>query len=80
MELGNNLTEIHTLVYALLARIDVLESRVRELEDENKALRDENTILKAENAVLRVQLGMNSKNSHKPPGTHFPYKTWFTKG
>ena len=69
MELSNNLTEIHALVYALLARIDVLESRVRELEDENKALRDENIILKSENAVLRVQLGMNSKNSHKPPST-----------
>lgn len=62
MELSNNLTEIHALVYALLARIDVLEARVIELEDENKAL-------KAENTALRVQLGMNSKNSHKPPST-----------
>ena len=48
MELSNNLTELHTLIYAFLARIDVLE---------------------AENAMLRVQLGMNSKNSHKPPST-----------
>jgi transposase len=62
MELSNNLTEIHALVYALLTRIDVLEARVSELEDENKAL-------KAENATLRVRLGMNSKNSHKPPST-----------
>ena len=55
MELSNNLTELHTLIYALLAHIDVLEARVLELE--------------AENATLRVQLGMNSKNSHKPPST-----------
>ena len=48
MELSNNLTELHRLVYTLLARIEVLEK---------------------ENAVLRVQLGMNSKNSHKPPST-----------
>ena len=55
MKLSNNLTELHTLIYALLAHIDVLEARVLELE--------------AENAKLRVQLGMNSKNSHKPPST-----------
>lgn len=62
MKLSNNLTEIHALVHALLARIDVLEARVSELEDENRAL-------KSENAALRAQLGMNSKNSHRPPST-----------
>ncbi len=44
MELSNNLTELHTLIYAFLARIDVLETRVLELETEN--------------AALRVQLGL----------------------
>ena len=41
MELSNNLTEIYTLVYTLLTRIDVLEARVREMEDKNKVLKDE---------------------------------------
>jgi len=62
MELSNNFTELHALVYTLLARIDVLEARVKELEAEN-------TALKAENAALKVQLSMNSTNSHKPPST-----------
>ena len=53
MELSNNFTELHALVYTLLARIDVLEARVKELEAEN-------TALKAENAALKVQLSMNS--------------------
>ncbi len=68
MELSNNFTELHALVYTLLARIDVLEARVKELEAENAAL-------KAENAALKVQLSMNSTNSHKPPSTDiFPKK------
>ncbi len=68
MKLSNNFTELHALVYTLLARIDVLEARVKELEAENIAL-------KAENAVLKVQLSMNSTNSHKPPSRDiFPKK------
>ncbi len=37
-------------------------------------------MLEKENAVLRVQLGMNSKNSHKPPSTDiFPTKPALAK-
>ena len=74
MEWHNNLTGVHALVYTLLNRIDVLEARVTALETENVQLKVENAALNAENDKLQVALGMNSKNSHKPPSTDISLK------
>ncbi len=46
----------------LLKRVASLEARVARLQAEN-------TRLAAENAELRHRLGLNSQNSHKPPGS-----------
>jgi transposase len=66
--------ELAAVVVALTARLDELSVRVGNLESdnamlvaENAALREENAMLRAENTELRRRLGLNSKNSSKPP-------------
>jgi transposase len=36
---------------------------------ENTVLREENAVLRAENTELRPRLGLNAKNSSKPPSS-----------
>jgi transposase len=68
--------ELAAVVVALTARLDELAVRVSDLETdnarlvaENTALRQENVVLRAENSELRRRLGLNSKNSSKPPSS-----------
>ena len=68
--------ELAAVVVGLTARLDELSVRVSDLEAdnarlvaENTALRRENAVLRAENTELRRRLGMNSKNSSKPPSS-----------
>lgn len=68
--------ELAAVVVALTTRLDELAVRVSDLETdnarlvaENTALRQENAVLRAENTELRRRLGLNSKNSSKPPSS-----------
>jgi transposase len=68
--------ELAVVVVGLTARLDELSVRVGGLEAdntrlvaENTALRQENAVLRAENTELRRRLGLNSKNSSKPPSS-----------
>ena len=68
--------ELAAVVVGLTARLDELAVRVGDLEAdnarlvaENTALRQENAVLRAENTELRRRLGLNSKNSSKPPSS-----------
>jgi transposase len=68
--------ELAAVVVALTARLDELSVRVGGLEAdnarlvaENSELRQENAVLRAENTELRRRLGLNSKNSSKPPSS-----------
>jgi transposase len=68
--------ELAVVVVGLTARLDELAVRVSDLEadnarlvSENTALRQENAVLRAENSELRRRLGLNSKNSSKPPSS-----------
>ncbi|MCM4084985.1 IS66 family transposase [Actinoplanes sp. TRM88002] len=61
--------ELAAVVVGLAARLDELSARVGGLEAENAALREENAVLRAENTDLRRRLGLNSKNSSKPPSS-----------
>ena len=54
-EIANDIKSLQKLVLELLERVGQLEA--------------ENEELKAENKELKRQLGMNSKNSHKPPSS-----------
>jgi transposase len=56
-------------IATILARLTSLEVRVPLLEQENAALRAENTALKKRVAELEERLGLNSKNSSKPPSS-----------
>ena len=64
------------VVVGLASRLDELSVRVSDLEadnarlvSENTTLREENAVLRAENGELRRRLGLNSKNSSKPPSS-----------
>jgi hypothetical protein len=64
------------VVVGLTARLDELSVRVGDLEAdnaglvaENTVLRDENAVLRAENIELRRRVGLNSKNSSRPPSS-----------
>jgi transposase len=68
--------ELAAVVVGLTARLDELSVRVGVLETENAglvaentALQQENAVLRAENVELRRRLGLNSKNSSKPPSS-----------
>jgi transposase len=68
--------ELAAVVVGLTARLDEIAVRVGDLETdnarlvaENTALRQENAVLRAENTDLRRRLGLNSKNSSKPPSS-----------
>jgi transposase len=68
--------ELAAVVVGLTARLDELFVRVGDLESdnarlvaENTALWEENVLLRAENGELRRRLGLNSKNSSKPPSS-----------
>ena len=68
--------ELAAVVGRLTARLDELSVRVGDLEAdntrlaaENTALGQENAVLRAENTDLRRRLGLNSKNSSKPPSS-----------
>ena len=68
--------ELAAVVVGLTARLDELAVRVGDLEADNARLVAENTVLRRENAVLRAEntelrrrLGLNSKNSSKPPSS-----------
>lgn len=68
--------ELAVVVVGLTARLDELSVRVGDLEAdnarlvaENTVLRQDNVVLRAENTELRRRLGMNSKNSSKPPSS-----------
>ena len=76
MELSNDISVLHKLVRELLLKVSNLERKVLSLEEENAELREsnqklgeENKRLKEENGELRGQIGLNSKNSHKPPSS-----------
>jgi len=63
-------------------RITYLEERVAQLEQENAMLRAENAALRAENTELKERLrqieellGLNSKNSSKPPSSDLKGKS-----
>ena len=45
--------------------IELIESLITEVSQ----LKEENKLLKEENQKLKVQLGLNSSNSSKPPST-----------
>ncbi len=53
----------------LIELIESLITEVSQLKEENKLLKEENKLLKEENQKLKVQLGLNSSNSSKPPST-----------
>ena len=53
----------------LIELIESLITEVSQLKEENKLLKEENKLLKEENKKLKVQLGLNSSNSSKPPST-----------
>jgi len=68
--------ELAVVVVGLTARLDELSVRVGDLEAdntrlvaENTALREDNAVLCAENGELRRRLGLNSKNSSRPPSS-----------
>ena len=54
---------------SLEAQVASLQAEVARLGAENTRLQDESARLQAENAGLRRRLGLNSRNSHKPPGS-----------
>jgi regulator of replication initiation timing len=58
-ELSAEVGEFRSIVERLTARLDMLEA--------------ENAQLRAENAELKRRLGMNSRNSAKPPSTDSPF-------
>ncbi|MCC5945166.1 MAG: hypothetical protein JJT94_09525 [Bernardetiaceae bacterium] len=62
MKLPNDIASLHTVLTECLTRLSALEL-------ENTALKSENDALKLENAELRRRLGLNSKNSSKPPSS-----------
>jgi hypothetical protein len=53
----------------LVALVGELRAGMAELRAENAALREENEKLRRENAELRRRLGLNSRNSSKPPSS-----------
>lgn len=61
--------ELAAVVVGLTARLDELAVRVSDLEADNARLVAENTALRQENSELRRRLGLNSKNSSKPPSS-----------
>jgi len=61
--------ELAAVVVGLTSRLDDLFARVGGLEADNARLVAESTALRAENAELRRRLGLNSKNSSKPPSS-----------
>ena len=61
MNLPNDIAELQNLVRECLDRIAILELENKELASENKE--------------LRHRLGLNSKNSHKPPSSDIGKKT-----
>jgi transposase len=61
--------ELAAVVVGLTARLDELSVRVSGLEADNARLVAENTVLREENTELRRRLGLNSKNSSKPPSS-----------
>lgn len=68
-DLSSDISELKSLVYKLLSRVEQLEGENALLRAENTQLKSENALLRAENAALRAQLDKNSKNSHKPPSS-----------
>jgi len=50
-------------------RIAYLEERIAQLEQENAMLRAENAALKERLRQIEELLGLNSKNSSKPPSS-----------
>ena len=61
--------ELAAVVVGLTSRLDDLFARVGGLEADNARLVAESTALRAENAEMRRRLGLNSKNSSKPPSS-----------
>src|SRR5690625_516803 len=68
--------ELAAALFQLQEEVAVLRGRVAELEAENVSLRAENAVLREENAALRSEnadlrrrLGMDSRNSSKPPSS-----------
>jgi len=68
--------ELAAVVVGLSARLDDLSARVGDLEADNArlvaesvVLREENGALRVENTELRRRLGLNSKNSSRPPSS-----------
>jgi transposase len=61
--------ELAAVVVGLTARLDELSARIGELEADNARLIAENEVLRAENTELRRRVGLNSKNSSKPPSS-----------
>lgn len=61
---------IEKKVYALLGRIDHLESEVTRLENENQCL--EKQVHHLTNRLVKYETPKNSKNSSKPPSSDFP--------
>jgi transposase len=57
------------VVVGLTARLDDLSGRIDEVEADNARLVAENVALRDENGELRRRLGLNSKNSAKPPSS-----------
>ena len=56
-------------------RIAYLETRVAELEAENATLKAENAVLKERLSQIEEMLGLNSKNSSKPPSSDIKGKS-----
>jgi transposase len=60
--------------YDELAALVVTQARlIEELRGEVAQLRVDNEKLRAENAELRRRLGMNSRNSSRPPSSDSPF-------
>ncbi len=75
-ELNKRIEEQNKQIALLVSQLEEKETRIRKLEEENQQLnaenlrlKEENQKLREENQELRNRLGMNSKNSSKPPST-----------
>jgi transposase len=61
--------ELVALACELRSELATARAEITELRAENATLRDENAQLRAENAELKRRLGMDSKNSSRPPSS-----------